>query len=373
MPDEGKGRAKGQRPRRASGGRTEFAAVDLGTNKCRLLVAERRPNGFRTVDSHSEAVRLGQGLAHDGRISDAAIERAMSALGKIRAKLKSRGVTNIRCVATQACRAAANGRDFIQRVQADHGLSFKVITPKEEARLSVIGCHDLFAPEADLVLVVDIGGGSTELCWVDVGQVRSSGLTGLLSRVPVIDWVSFPLGVVTLTEAFDGLPEVDRFEAMLQKSRETLNAYAKREGLARRMASTPCHMIGTSGTVTSLAALHLGLDRYIRSTVDGSWMNRDQAGEATRRLVEVGLEGRKRLPCIGQDRSELIMAGCAILEAVFETFPAERIRVADRGLREGLLLSMMHGPKSGAQRSRRRKRRRAGGAGSAAQSEGGGA
>ena len=369
MPERERGQRQRRRAARPPGDTPLYGAVDLGTNNCRLLIAEARPGGFKPVDSHSQAVRLGAGMAEAGRITRAAEARAFDALRAIREKLRHRRVGHVKCVATQACRAASNGREFVRRVQKEVGLSFKIITPKEEARLSVIGCHNLFDPEAEIALVIDIGGGSTGLSWGDIRPLRNNGLKGMLARVPLVNWATFPIGVVSLTEQCLSVDEPARYGAMKAVAREHLAGFRHGRALRERMLETPCHMVGTSGTVTSLAAVHMGLDRYVRSAVDGQWLTSDEAGNVTRQLAGMSLAERRAVPCIGGDRSELIVAGCAILDAVFEAWPASRIRVADRGLREGVLLSMMHGPKAG--RSRRRRTQRRGSPGAAAPTGGG--
>jgi exopolyphosphatase/guanosine-5'-triphosphate,3'-diphosphate pyrophosphatase len=350
---EGAGRRKGagSGPQR---GKPLFAAVDLGTNNCRLLVAEPRGQSFRVVDSYSQIARLGEGLHDSGRLSDAAVERAMSALHTIRGKLRQHGVGRVRCIATEACRKAANGAEFINRVQAETGLTFKVIGAKEEARLATIGCYDLITPEVKSVLVVDVGGGSTELSHVDARAIRSGGLAGVLRSAPILDWTSLKLGVVTLSEAVDLTDETAAWPVMLDRARTALDAWPGVNRVAEQLAADDGYLIGTSGTVTCLAGVHLKLDRYRRDKVDGSWLSRDD-GRATMELLRtLGVSGRSKLPTIGEERAPLMLAGCAIMEAVWERFDAHKLRVADRGLREGVLLSMMHGKRS----SRRRRPKR---------------
>lgn len=336
-----------------------YAAVDLGTNNCRLLIARpARGQGFHIVDSHSQIARLGEGLAHTGRLSDAAIERAMDALTKIQGKLRARKVGHVRCIATEACRKAENGAEFIARVREELGLTFRIIGPGEEARLAMIGCHDLIEKEADKVLVLDIGGGSTELSLVDAGAVRAAGGVKDLVRADVIrHWGSRPLGVVTLSEAFAHLDEEEGFLAMKAHARETLETWRHAGLVKAAMSEGRAHIVGTSGTVTCLAGVHLKLDKYRRDAVDGAWLTRNEAGAVIQKLRDLGPEGRAKLPTIGKERAGLMLSGCAIIEAAWDTFPSERLRVADRGLREGLLLTMMHGPP---RNSRRRSPRRRG-------------
>jgi len=346
------GRRRG--PQGSPRGRPLYAAVDLGTNNCRLLVAEPRGQSFRVIDSYSQIARLGEGLHDSGCLSDAAVERAMSALHAIRNKLRHHGVGRVRCIATEACRKATNGPDFIRRVQAETGLTFKVIGAKEEARLATIGCFDLILPDVKSVLVVDVGGGSTEISHVDASASRSAGLAGILRDAPILDWTSLKVGVVTLSESFDLSDELAVWPLMLARARAEVRTWPGLERAARKLAEDDGYLIGTSGTVTCLAGVHLKLDRYRRDKVDGSWLSRDD-GRATMNLLrELGVGGRSKLPTIGEERAPLMLAGCAIMEAVWEVFDAHKLRVADRGLREGVLLSMMHGKRP--QRRRRPKR-----------------
>jgi len=349
------GRRRG--PAGSQQARPLYAAVDLGTNNCRLLVAEPRGQSFRVVDSYSQIARLGEGLQNTGRLSDAAVERAMSALHAIRNKLKQHGVGRVRCIATEACRKAANGPDFIRRVQAETGLTFKVIGAKEEARLATIGCYDLIQPDARSVLVVDVGGGSTELSHVDASAIRSGGLTGILRSAPIRDWTSLKVGVVTLSETFDLSDEVAAWPLMLERARAAVRTWPVVDRVAASLADDNGYLIGTSGTVTCLAGVHLKLDRYRRDKVDGSWLSREEGRATMDQLRHLGVTGRAKLPTIGEERAPLMLAGCAIMEAVWEVFDDRRLRVADRGLREGLLLSMMHGERPPRRRRPKRSKR----------------
>lgn len=351
------GRRRGQAG--SQRGKPLYAAVDLGTNNCRLLVAEPRGQSFRVLDSYSQIARLGEGLHESGRLSDAAIDRALSALHAIRDKLKHHRVGRVRCIATEACRKAENGADFIRRVQTETGLTFKVIGAKEEARLATIGCYDLIRSDAPSVLVVDIGGGSTELSLVDARAIRTGGLAGILREAPIVDWTSLKVGVVTLSEAFDLSDEIAAWPLMLERARAAVRTWPALESVIARLKDDGGHLIGTSGTVTCLAGVHLNLDRYRRDKVDGSWLSHEDGRATMQRLRVLGVAGRAKLPTIGEERAPLMLAGCAIMEAVWEVFETHDLRVADRGLREGLLLSMMHGQKP--QRRRRPKRRRPGG------------
>jgi len=361
MADKKDGAGPPRRARaRSTSTRPLYAAVDLGTNNCRLLVAEPRGHSFRVVDSHSQIARLGEGLHDTGRLSDAAIERAMDALHAIRRKLKHHGVGRVRCIATEACRKAENGGDFIRRVHAETGLTFKVIGAKEEARLAAIGCHDLLVSPARSVMVLDIGGGSTEISHLDAEASRDLGLKGLLDRAPILDWTSLKLGVVTLSDAFPNADETDAWPLMLAHARETVSAWSGLEAARARLLADEGYLIGTSGTVTCLAGVHLKLDRYRRDRVDGTWMTEEEGRATIDLLRELGVTGRSKLPTIGEERAPLMLAGCAIMLAVWEAFGDTRLRVADRGLREGILLSMMYGNPGKKRRPRGGRRRSSG-------------
>ena len=328
-----------------------YAALDLGTNNCRLLIATPSGRGFRIVEAFSRIVRLGEGLSRTGRLDEAAMERTLSALQACAEKIARRGVTRVRSVATQACRQAANGASFIAEVRRRTGLTLEVIAPREEARLSVLGCLNLIDHDASAALVADVGGGSTELSWVDLrdGVLRRQGGRPVPDRLPIRAWLSVPVGVVTLAERF---PETDPptpewFRAMVEHMKGHIAAFSHAEHLRPVFASGRAHLIGTSGAITSLAGLHLGLTRYDRARVDGLWLRRQDCVAAADRLMGLAPEARAAEPCIGPDRADLVLAGAAILQAVQELWPCERVRVADRGLREGILLSMMAGERAG--------------------------
>lgn len=353
-----RGNARG---RRSGGARKFYAALDLGTNNCRLLVAERSASGgLHVVDSFSQIVRLGEGLAVTGRLSDQAMGRAIEALRRCGEKVKKHHPIETRYIATQACRAASNGRAFLDEVHKKLGMRMETITPKEEAKYALLGSLDLVDPSHDFALVIDIGGGSTELCWIDARTAVERGVSGCAQRPPILGWASFPVGVVTLAESFHDREE-GWYLRMVEYVRQLMmgNDAAARFGPLFRAGRG--QLIGNSGTVTSLTGVYLRLARYQRSEVDGVWLSREGADEARRRLHDQTLEQRAAEPCIGPERADLVLSGCAILDAVWATWPAERLKVGDRGLREGMLLSMMHGSANGG-RPRRRRRGRGRGA-----------
>jgi exopolyphosphatase/guanosine-5'-triphosphate,3'-diphosphate pyrophosphatase len=340
--------ASGRGRTRSNGEVACYAALDLGTNNCRLLIATPATGGFRVVEAFSRIVRLGEGLSQTGRLSEPAMERALAALKVSAEKVRRRRVVRLRAIATQACRMAANGPAFIDRVAEETGLKLQIISPQEEARLSVAGCLSLLDRTADAALVVDVGGGSTELSWV---ELKGAPLTG---TPPVRAWLSIPIGVVTLAERF---PEGDHgteawFREMVEAVKDEIGAFRRADPLRHVFEADRAHLIGTSGAITSLAGMHLKLPRYDRSRVDGIWMSRDECDAAAGRLLALNPRERAEQPCIGPDRADLVLAGAAILQAVQELWPCSRVRVADRGLREGILISLMAG------RGRRRRRRR---------------
>lgn len=300
-----------------------YAALDLGTNNCRLLIARPQGQGFAVVDAFSRIVRLGEGLAATGRLSDEAIERTIAALRVCADKLKRRDVALARSVATEACRRATNGPEFIQRAYRETGIMLDIISAEEEARLAVLGCHALIEPGEGAALVFDIGGGSTELVLVDTR-----------SAVPtVLDWHSAPWGVVSLTES----AAKDGYAAMRALVRASFAPFAGRlpRDVERR------RLLGTSGTVTTLASVHLGLDSYDRSAVDGLIMPAGAMRDVSRHIASLDVAGRAKVPCIGPERADLVVAGCAILEEILDIWPAEQLGIADRGIREGILRRLM--------------------------------
>ena len=315
--------------------RHTYAAIDLGTNNCRLLVARPITGGFIVVDAFSRIVRLGEGLAQSGRLSAEAMDRAVDALGVCADKLRRRRVSLARSVATEACRRAANGRDFIERVRAETGLVLEIIAPQEEARLAVLGCHKLLGPGDGPALIFDIGGGSTELVLVEPGESDED-----MPRIKA--WWSAPWGVVSLTES-EGRPAIegpDRVAAYGRMRERARHAFARFAELLPRDAPN-IRLLGTSGTVTTLASVHLALPSYDRRAVDGLHVPIGAMREISTAIARMDLAERSALPCIGAERADLVVAGCAILEAILDIWPAEQLGVADRGIREGILRSLM--------------------------------
>ena len=318
-----------------------YAALDLGTNNCRLLIARPSASGFRVIDAFSRIVRLGEGLSQTGRLSEAAIARTMEALRVCRDKMRQRGVTRARLIATEACRAAENGPEFLQRVHEKLGLKLEIVDRRTEAFLAAAGCGDLADELAESMVLFDIGGGSSEIVWM--GRGRGAG--GASRRVEA--WESLRLGVVSLAETFGGeqvTPEI--FAEMVAFVDSALYPFVAR--VADRRRCERFHLLGTSGTVTTIAGVHLNLPRYDRRAIDGLWLNAQEVDAAVGRLRAMSYDERVANGCIGVERADLVLAGCAILEAIRARFPAERVRIADRGLREGILSQLMRADRAAA-------------------------
>ena len=319
-------------PGRRNGHRHTYGAIDLGTNNCRLLIARPNEGGFTVVDAFSRIVRLGEGLSTTGRLSDEAMDRAVEALGVCSDKLRRRNVSLSRSVATEACRRAANGRKFVERVHDQTGIHLDIIEPQEEARLAVLGCHKLLEPGDGPALIFDIGGGSTELVLIDQA-----------SEGPKIrSWWSAPWGVVSLTEsegreAIEGKDRLVAYERMRERARRSFARFAST--LPKKPKDI--RLLGTSGTVTTLASVHLALPSYDRRAVDGLHVPIEAMQKISGMIAAMDYQERSKLPCIGAERADLVVAGCAILEAILEIWPAKNLGVADRGIREGILRSLM--------------------------------
>jgi exopolyphosphatase / guanosine-5'-triphosphate,3'-diphosphate pyrophosphatase len=320
-----------------------YAALDLGTNNCRLLIAWAAPagsgqDGFRVIDSFSRIVRLGEGLSRTGELGAAAIERTLCALEICRDKMRARGVTRRRLIATEACRSASNGAEFLAKVRAATGLELEIVDRETEARLAAAGSASLADSAAEGVILFDIGGGSSELVWLAGAARPCAQSNDLAERIRF--WVSLKIGVVTLAEEFGGI-EVSgaMFEAMIAHAARKLESFIAMAAGERR--GRHFHLLGTSGTVTTIAGVFLGLARYDRRRVDGLWMSSGQVDRVVASLRKMTYEERAANGCIGHGRADLVLAGCAIFEAIRRAFPADRVRIADRGLREGMLIQLI--------------------------------
>jgi exopolyphosphatase/guanosine-5'-triphosphate,3'-diphosphate pyrophosphatase len=312
--------------------RHTYGAIDLGTNNCRLLIARPNDGGFTVIDAFSRIVRLGEGLSHTGELSQEAMDRAVGALGVCAEKLRRRNVSLSRSVATEACRRAKNGEHFAERVRRETGIALDIIEPAEEARLAVLGCHKLLEPGDGPALIFDIGGGSTELVLVD----QDDGTPRIRA------WWSAPWGVVSLTESEgrEALEGPDRLKAYLRMRERARRAFANFAAMLPE-SRQGIRLLGTSGTVTTLASVHLALPSYDRRAVDGLHVPIEAMQKISGMIAGMDYGERSALPCIGNERADLVVAGCAILEAIMEIWPAKNLGIADRGIREGILRSLM--------------------------------
>ena len=313
-----------------------YAAIDLGTNNCRLLVA--RPdsaNGFRVIDAFSRIVRLGEGLVRHERLSEAAMSRTIGALRICADKVRRTRVLRMRGVATEACRRADNCDDFLARVREHTGLDLETISSGEEVRLILQGCLPLFDVALPKAILFDIGGGSTEVVWIDLAGADPDP----------IDWISMPFGVVTLADRFGGNPmSADAYRALIAEVDGYLAPFCRKNGIAEAVATGGVQMLGTSGTVTTLAGVQMALPRYDRSAVDGAYLQFEAISEISGRLLHMDCDDRAAVPCIGAERADLVVAGCAVLEAVCARWPVGQLRVGDRGIREGILRELIAAP-----------------------------
>jgi exopolyphosphatase / guanosine-5'-triphosphate,3'-diphosphate pyrophosphatase len=323
-----------------------YGALDLGTNNCRLLVAKPSRRGFLVIDAFSRIIRLGEGVLSSGRLSEAAMARTIDALKVCAEKMSRRAVTRSRLIATEACRIAANGGEFIERVRREAGLSIEIVSQETEAKLAVSGCASLIDRNCDWALVFDIGGGSSELIWLDLARLGRPWRRTLHDRVDVQSciaaWTSLPIGVVNLAERHGGRDVTpESYEAMVSDVMASLKDFEAKHRFGERIAHKRAHFLGTSGTVTTISGIHLKLPFYERSRVDGCWLNARDVRTVSSDLIAMSYAERVAQPCIGQERADLVLAGCAILEALLRTWPCQRLRVADRGLREGILATLM--------------------------------
>ena len=355
VPPDGNGRFDAPPPREPP--KPAYAALDLGTNNCRLLVARPSRRGFKVIDAFSRIIRLGEGVSASGRLSEAAIERTIQALQVCAAKIERHHVVRSGLIATEACRLAANAGEFLGRARDETGLDIRIVNRETEAKLAVSGCASLIDFACDFVLVFDIGGGSSELIWLDLSRHKHLWRRSVAERLEVqrciAAWTSLPVGVVTLAEHFGGqFVNREMFDAMVGHVVDMLAPFESEHRLRRGLSRGNAHLLGTSGTVTTVAGVHMRLPRYERNRVDGCWLDIAEVRAVTASLLDATYEQRVAEPCIGRERADLVLAGCAILEAMLQMWPCERLRVADRGLREGILATLM--AEDGVYRSERR-------------------
>ncbi|MBV8939935.1 MAG: Ppx/GppA family phosphatase [Alphaproteobacteria bacterium] len=329
-------------------GESIYAALDLGTNNCRLLIAAGEPAAgahlppaFRVVDSFSRIVKLGEGVTATGTLSGEAMERTIAALKVCQKKLKRYDVARARFVATEACRRASNSDVFVERVHAETGLTLDIISNEEEARLAFLGCASLLSQGSHRAIVFDIGGGSTEFMWIDVTDHANAG--GKHPR-GIAAWLSIDCGVMNLADRFGGQAFADlAFDDMVAYVEKRIAPFDEANDIGDTLSGGRVQLLSTSGTVTTLAAIHLGLPRYDRSRIDGIRLAVSDLRETTRKLLAMRPSERFHHPCIGPDREDYILSGCAIFEAISNIWPAGEITIADRGVREGIIISLLQG------------------------------
>ncbi len=330
-----------------------YAALDLGTNNCRLLIASHiqephytaKPPSLKVIDSFSRIVRLGEGVSQTGKLSEEAMERTISALGICKKKLERHPIARARFVATEACRRAQNSKDFLSRVHDVTGLDIDIISAEEEARLAFLGCASLLTQNSQRAIVFDIGGGSTKLMWVDVDHVkkRSQPEHRQSNDHSITDWLSIDSGVMNLADRFGGhaFAEV-AFNDMVKYIADRLLPFDKANQIRDTIGNSKVQLLSTSGTVTTLAAIHLELPRYDRTRIDGIKLELGDVRNTIQKLLSMRPSERFNHPCIGPDRADFIISGCAIFEAISRTWPTGEITIADRGVREGIIISLMH-------------------------------
>ena len=318
---------------------SNVAALDLGTNNCRLLVARPAGAGFRVIDAFSRIVRLGEGLTATGALSEEAMARTLDALEICAGKIVARRIARGRYIATEACRRAANCDAFLARIRERVGLDIEIISTAEEARLVVTGCAPLLDPRIPYAIVFDIGGGSTEVIWLRLWTRRD----GRRWRPHILGSVSLPLGVVNLTDRFGGEVSPAAYRTMVEEAMAALEPFERTHRILGCVKLGRVQMLGSSGTVTTLSGINLALPRYIRAMVDGSMLTFEQIDAVSAYLATLDVAGRAASPCIGRERADLVLSGCAILAAICATWPVGRLRVADRGVREGILFDLMQG------------------------------
>ncbi|MGH6737407.1 MAG: Ppx/GppA phosphatase family protein [Methyloceanibacter sp.] len=326
--------------------RSVYGALDLGTNNCRLLIAKPSRRGFLVIDAFSRIIRLGEGVLNSGRLSEDAMKRTIDALRVCADKMRRRGVTRSRLIATEACRTASNGDEFLGRVRNETGLAIEIVGRETEAKLAVSGCASLLDRNCDWALVFDIGGGSSEIIWLDLKRLGRTWKRTLHDRVDVQNciaaWTSLPIGVVNLAERHGGREVTpEDYEAMVEDVMAAIKGFEAQHRFGDRIATNRAHFLGTSGTVTTISGIHLKLPHYERSRVDGCWLSARDVRTVSGDLIAMTYAERVAQPCIGHERADLVLAGCAILEAMLRVWPCQRLRVADRGLREGILTTLM--------------------------------
>ena len=332
-----------------------IAAIDLGTNSCRLLVARVNVAGIRTnyfrsrpkpvawkvIDSFAKVVRLGEGMYSHDELSHDAIERTMEALSICRKKLDKYNMHSMRAVATEACRRATNKEVLVNRAREELGLNLEVICAEEEARLALKGCSAILDSRIPYGIVFDIGGGSTEVILVRLKRENKRS-PGYAVPFDVIDSISIPYGVVTTTEAVDLADNQEYVHKMLhEKITDMLSEFVSKNKIIELIKNNEIQVAGSSGTVTTLAAYHLGLAQYERRLVDGMTISYEDLHIVIEKIFAMDKQGSLEESTVGFGRADYVLTGSVILKALCEVIPAKTMRIADRGVREGILIDLM--------------------------------
>ena len=300
---------------------TRYAAIDLGTNTCLLLVAEWDGQELHPLVREMRVVRLGENLDRTGRISSTALDRATAALTEYRDIITSSGCQEMRCVATSAFRDAPNKDELTERIRNITGLEIEEISGEEEARLVHRAVQEAFPEETGERASVDVGGGSTEIIFDKQGHLHEVH--------------SLPLGSVRLTERhFSHDPPAAVEVAAL---RDNISTVLEDSGLPTKVAS----LIGVGGTATTLAAIHLELEDYDPVKVHGRILKQRDLETILERCLALPYEQRVRLPGLHPGRADVIMAGTIILLAIMGHLQDKMIRISDRGIRWGIIAEMI--------------------------------
>lgn len=305
-----------------------FASIDLGTNTVRLLVVTGNSKGFTTLHSNQLITRLGEGLSHSGILKDIAMERTIKAVLDFKREASKYSPFAIWVAATSAVREAKNRNEFIEKIREVTGLELEVIPWEEEARRTLLGVFSGLDGNIKKAIVFDIGGGSTEyILTVDKRLVKSVGTA---------------LGVVHLSEKYIRKDPVDDGELIILESVIT----NKIRNVKSQLHDVLCTMhdvrlIGTAGTVTTIAALDLNLHPYDPAKVNGYVLNIENVKEILKKLKNMTLEERRNIPALESGREDLIIPGAVIVIKTMEIFGFNEMIVSDYGLREGIILAKM--------------------------------
>jgi len=305
-----------------------IATIDVGSNTVRLLVADAgEASAWRVLDEAQQVTRLGEGLAAAGVLGEAPAARTLAVVRAYAERGRRAGAARVRIVATSAVREAANGRAFAATIERATGVALRVVSGEEEARLTLLGVRRGLGDPAGALVVCDIGGGSTEYILAEGARVRALA--------------SLRLGVVPLAERFAFPEAVDR--ARYDALRAEVRGRLERELPTPFRGARGARLVGTAGTVTTLAALDLGLARYDAARVQGHRLGRAAVEAQLRRLGALPVAARGALPCLEPGRADLIVPGVAIVQATLDCLGAEALTVSDWGLREGILLDALEG------------------------------